>query len=97
MRDSIREAITQRIDQTFLSAAAAVPTVSPAGILNGVTAGSSSGNDAAAIRADLMTLLSRLHHREERARPVPGDHAERWRRRSGLMRNALGTGRVSRA
>lgn len=58
VRDALGEAAAQRIDTTFLSADAAVSTVSPAGILNGVTGGTSAGNDAAGVIADLKTLMS---------------------------------------
>lgn len=56
IRDMIAEASAQRVDQTFFSAAAAVAGVSPAGILNGVTALAPTGTDAAAVRADLFRL-----------------------------------------
>jgi HK97 family phage prohead protease len=58
LRDSLGEASSQRVDTTFLSATAASAGVSPAGLLNGLAAASPSGADAAAIRADLMTLYS---------------------------------------
>jgi HK97 family phage major capsid protein/HK97 family phage prohead protease len=57
VRDGLVEASSQRVDMTFLSNAAAVAGVSPAGILNGVTAFPASGVDLAAVRADLQTLL----------------------------------------
>lgn len=56
IRDSIAQASAQRVDTTFLGAAAASAGVSPAGLLNGLSAGAPSGADAAAVRADLMTL-----------------------------------------
>ena len=58
IRDSIAEASGQRVDTTFLSANAAVSGVSPAGILNGVSALAPSGADAAAVRADMLSLYS---------------------------------------
>lgn len=58
IRDSIAQASAQRVDQTFLSAAAAVPGVSPAGILNGVTPVSSSGSTADDVRADITALYA---------------------------------------
>lgn len=58
VRDALVEAAAQRIDTTFLSASAAVAGVSPAGILNGVTATAASGIDAAALRLDLSTMLA---------------------------------------
>ena len=46
------------IDQTFLSPAAAGAGVSPAGILNGLTAITPSGTDADAIRTDIGALYA---------------------------------------
>lgn len=57
VRDGLAEASAQRIDTTFLSASAASAGVSPAGLLNGVTAINASGTDAAAVRADVQGLL----------------------------------------
>jgi HK97 family phage major capsid protein/HK97 family phage prohead protease len=57
VRDGLVEASSQRVDQTFLSATAASAGVSPAGILNGVSAIQASGTDLAATRTDLQTLL----------------------------------------
>lgn len=56
IRDSIAQAIAQRVDTTFLSDSAASSGVSPAGILNGLSAVTPSGTDADAVRADLMSL-----------------------------------------
>lgn len=58
IRDSIAQASAQRVDTTFVSATAASAGVSPAGILNGLSAGTPSGTDAAAVRADIQTLYS---------------------------------------
>jgi capsid protein/prohead serine protease len=58
IRDSLGQASAQRIDTTFLSADAASAGVSPAGILNGVSALAPSGTDAAAVRADMMSLYA---------------------------------------
>lgn len=57
IRDSIAEASAQRIDTTFLSATAASAGVSPAGLLNGVSALAPSGADEAAVRADFQSLV----------------------------------------
>ena len=57
VRDGLAEASAQRLDTTFLSAAAASAGVSPAGILNGVTALTPSGTNLAAVRDDLTSLL----------------------------------------
>jgi HK97 family phage prohead protease len=58
IRDSIAEASAQRVDTTFLSTAAAVSGVSPAGLLNGLSALAPSGTDAAAVRADFQALIA---------------------------------------
>jgi HK97 family phage prohead protease len=56
VRDGLAEASAQRIDQTFLSTAAAVAGVSPAGILNGLTPGTSAGGSISDIIEDWKTL-----------------------------------------
>ncbi len=58
IRDDIAMASAQRIDATFLSTTAASNGVSPAGLLNGLTALAPSGTDAASVRADLMALYA---------------------------------------
>jgi HK97 family phage major capsid protein len=58
VRDALAQASSQRVDQTFLSNTAASSGVSPAGILNGVTALGSNGQDDAAVREDLRELLA---------------------------------------
>jgi HK97 family phage prohead protease len=58
VRDALAEASAQRVDTTFLGAAAASAGVSPAGLLNGLTAIQASGTDAAAIRADIQSLYA---------------------------------------
>jgi HK97 family phage major capsid protein len=58
VRDALVEAAAQRIDATFLSATAASSGVSPAGLLNGVSAISSAGNSAASVRQDIAALYA---------------------------------------
>ena len=58
VRDALVNAAAQRIDMTFLSAAAAVPGVSPAGILNGLTSLGSNGFTAEALRSDIKELYA---------------------------------------
>lgn len=58
VRDGLVAASSQRVDLTFLSAAAGVAGVSPAGILNGVTPIASAGNDAEGLRADVKALYA---------------------------------------
>jgi HK97 family phage major capsid protein len=56
VRDGLVNAAVQRIDTTFLSATAASAGVSPAGLLNGVSAIPASGVDGDAVRADIQSL-----------------------------------------
>ncbi len=58
VRDALVQASAQRVDQTFFSTAAAVANVSPAGILNGLTAGTSTGADVAGLIADVKALYA---------------------------------------
>ena len=58
VRDALVEASSQRIDGTFLSNADLASGVSPAGILNGLSEGSSAGTDADALRADIKALYA---------------------------------------
>ena len=57
VRDSLVEALSQKVDTTFFGTAAASPGAYPAGILNGLTANTSSGTDADAVRDDLAGLV----------------------------------------
>lgn len=58
IRDALIDASAQRIDGTFLSATAASAGVSPAGVLNGLSAIASEGVDAAGVRADIKALYA---------------------------------------
>lgn len=58
VRDALVQASAQRVDQTFLSNAAAVANVSPAGILNGLTALTSAGNDVEGLISDIKALYA---------------------------------------
>lgn len=58
VRDALVDASAQRIDTTFLSATAASAGVSPAGLLNGVSAITSAGVDADGLRADIKALYA---------------------------------------
>lgn len=60
VRDGLIEAISQRIDNTFISNAAAVSGVSPAGILNNIAATTSSGTDGDAVANDFKELMYRF-------------------------------------
>lgn len=58
IRDSLVEASAQKVDTTFFSTTAASAGVSPAGILNGLSAGDSAGNTPAHVVADIQALLA---------------------------------------
>jgi len=58
VRDALAQASAQRVDTTFLSTSAASAGVSPAGILNGLTANVSAGATADDLRDDLAGLLN---------------------------------------
>lgn len=58
VRDALVDASSQRIDTTFLSATAASAGVSPAGMLNGVSAIGTSGSDGDGLRADVKALYA---------------------------------------
>lgn len=56
-RDALVEASAQKVDGTFFSTTATSSGVSPAGMLNGLTAIQASGTDEAAVRTDMQALL----------------------------------------
>jgi HK97 family phage major capsid protein/HK97 family phage prohead protease len=58
VRDALVNASAQRVDTTFLSATAASNGVSPAGILNGVSAIASAGSDIEGVIADVKALYA---------------------------------------
>lgn len=59
IRDELVRALQERLDIDFVDPAkAAVAGVSPASITNSVTGIASSGNDAAAVRADIAALMA---------------------------------------
>lgn len=60
IRDALVNAAAQKIDTTFVGTAAASAGVSPAGILNGVSAFSASGSDADAVRGDIKQLYDQF-------------------------------------
>lgn len=89
VRDALVEAAAQRIDTTFLSTSAAVNGVSPAGLLNGLSAGSASGTDADALRADIATLYAGFITAKN-ATNLAWVMGPSLAKQISLMRNALG-------
>lgn len=89
VRDALVEASAQKVDSTFLSADAAAANVSPAGILNGVTAIASSGSDIDGVIADVKALYAPFIA----ANNADGLHfvtTQSLAKSAGLMQNALG-------
>lgn len=89
VRDALVEASSQRVDNTFLSATAASSGVSPAGLLNGLTAMTSAGPDAAGVRGDIAQLMAPFIT----AKNISGLHfitTPTLALQLQLMRNALG-------
>jgi HK97 family phage major capsid protein len=56
--EALRQASAKRVDQTVFSANAAVSGVSPAGLLNGLSAIATTGTDEAAVRAMVSALYA---------------------------------------
>ena len=58
VRDGLRDAVVERLDETFIDPTeAASAGVSPASVLNSVAGIASTGDDADAVRADIVNLL----------------------------------------
>jgi hypothetical protein len=89
VRDGLAEAITQRVDQTFLGADAASANISPAGLLNGVTALNASGTTAEALRTDINALYAQFLT-DKNAANLHFITTPALAKQIGLMRNALG-------
>lgn len=89
VRDALVEASAQRVDQTFLGAGAAVAGVSPAGILNGVTAGVSAGADVEGVIADVKALYAGFIAANN-AEGLQFVTTQSLSKSIGLMQNALG-------
>ncbi|WP_172332680.1 phage major capsid protein, partial [Mangrovicoccus sp. HB161399] len=89
VRDALVEASAQKVDSTFLSAAAAVSGVSPAGILNGVTAGTSAGTDIDGVIADVKALYAPFIAANN-ADMLQFVTTQSLSKSMGLMQNALG-------
>lgn len=58
VRDALVTASTRRIDESFFGTGAGVAGVSPAGILNGLVAGTSAGADIEGVIADVKALYA---------------------------------------
>ncbi len=60
IRDSMIKTLGRFFDTQFVGTQAEVSNVSPAGILNGISATSTSGTTATALRTDLATLIGKF-------------------------------------
>jgi hypothetical protein len=60
IRDSLVQAASQRVDLTFISNTAGVAGVSPAGILNNISATTSAGSDTEGLLNDIKELRQRF-------------------------------------
>ncbi|MCW5722147.1 MAG: phage major capsid protein [Devosia sp.] len=89
VRDALVEASAQRVDQTFLGTGAAVANISPAGILNGVSAGSSAGSDIDGVIADVKALYAPFIAANN-ADGLQFVTTQSLAKSLGLMQNALG-------
>lgn len=89
VRDALVEASAQRVDQTFLGTAAASNGVSPAGILNGVSAKSSAGSDIDGVIADVKALYADFIAANN-ADGLQFVTTQSLAKALGLMQNALG-------
>jgi hypothetical protein len=89
VRDSLVEALAQRIDTTFISTAAGSTFVSPAGILNNIPGTTSAGTDTTGLLNDIKELRQRFITAKNSGGLVwvmnPGLASS-----IGLTRNALG-------
>lgn len=89
VRDALVQASAQRVDQTFLSATAASAGVSPAGILNGLSAIPSNGNDIDGVIADVKALYATFITAKN-ASGLQIVTTPSLAKALGLMQNALG-------
>lgn len=91
LRDSLVAALRERLDLDFINPdKAADAGVSPAGILNGISAVPSSGNDADAVRADIASLFSVFIDGNNTPTNGVWIMSSRTALRLSLMLNALG-------
>lgn len=89
VRDALVQASAQKVDSTFLSTDAAVAGVSPAGILNGLTAGTSNGTDIDGVIADVKALYAPFIAANN-ADMLQFVTTQSLAKSMGLMQNALG-------
>lgn len=89
VRDALVQASAQKVDGTFFGTAAAVAGVSPAGILNGLAAGSTNGNDIDGVIADVKALYAPFIAANN-ADDLQFVTTQSLAKSVGMMQNALG-------
>lgn len=84
------EAAVSILDSTFVSNAAAVAGVSPAGLLNGVTATGSAGDTADDVRTDIVVMHGKFSAANISLKQLAYVTTENLADALGLMRSSLG-------
>lgn len=90
IRDDLAKAVVGKLDSTFVGTASAVGGVSPAGLLQGVSAQSSAGDTADDVREDLATLYKLLSAAEIDLEGTAFVTTGRLKKAISLMRSSLG-------
>lgn len=89
VRDSLVDASSQKVDQTFFGSGAAVPGVTPAGLLYNLAAGTSNGPDREGVIADIKALYAQFIAANN-ASGLQFVSTETLCKSLGLMQNELG-------
>lgn len=90
IRDDLAAGVVAELDSTFIGTAAASSGVSPAGLLNGVSAQSSAGDAADDLRTDLANLYKLLSAANIDLDGVAFVTTGRLKKAISLMRSSLG-------
>ena len=90
IRDDLARAVVAKLDSTFIGTGAASAGVSPAGLLNGVSAQASAGDTADDVRTDLATLYKLFSAAEIDLEGISFVTTGRLKKAISLMRSSLG-------
>lgn len=90
IRDDLAGGVIATLDSTFIGTGAASAGVSPAGLLNGVSAQSSAGDTADDVRTDLANLYKLFSAANIRLGSIGFVTTERLQKAISLMRSSLG-------
>ena len=90
IRDDLADGVVAQLDSTFIGTAAASAGVSPAGLLQGVSAQSSAGDTADDLRTDLANLYKLLSAANIDLDGVAFVTTGRLKKAISLMRSSLG-------